>query len=217
MPNSQIFITISRMPRILSKKEPLMNYAAWYAMRYLPSMRKLQEALLKKSANNTTLTAEVMKEMATYIHEEQTVEGLVRMYTEQSKTRPYIEQKLRLKKFEKEIITSVLDSYADIFDSWKDYKQTITKKMYDYRGKNKSSKYILGTLVQKYPNFKQHITELLQSIAPDEEDVVREEYAKLLKKHNVSDNKERQRIIQKLCLKGFSYDSIKKVMREQGE
>ncbi len=145
------------MPRILTKKEPLMNYAAWYAMRYLPSMRKLQEALLKKSANNAPLAAEVMKEMVTYIHEEQTVEGLVRMYTEQSKTRPYIEQKLRLKKFDAEVIVSVLDSYTDTFQSWKDYEQTITKKMHDYRGKNKSSKYILGTLVQKYPNFKQEI------------------------------------------------------------
>lgn len=203
------------MRRILTKKEPLMNYAAWYAMRYLPSMRKLQEALLKKSGNNVSLTAEVMKEMATYIHEEQTVEGLVGMYTEQSKTRPYIEQKLRLKKFETEVIISVLDSYADIFQSWKDYEQTITKKMHDYRGKNKSSKYILGTLVQKYPNFKRQIIELLEEIAPDEEDIVRAEYAKLSKKHDVSNNKERQKLIQKLCLKGFSYDCIKRVMREE--
>ncbi len=52
-------------------------------------------------------------------------------------------------------------------------------------------------------------------MAPDEEDIVRAEYEKLSKKHDVSESKERQKIIQKLCLKGFSYDSIKRVMREE--
>ena len=203
------------MPRILTKKEPLMNYAAWYAMRYLPSMRKLQEALLKKSGNNASITEDVMKEMATYIHEEQTVEGLVRMYTEQSKTRSYIEQKLRLKKFEMEVITSILDSYSGTFESWREYEQTITKKMHDYREKNKSSKYIFGTLVQKYPNFKQEISESLKELYPDEDEIVQTEYLKLSKKHDISVAKERQKVIQKLCMKGFSYNTIKRVMQEE--
>lgn len=202
------------MPRILTKKEPLMNYAAWYAMRYLPSMQKLREALLKKSGNHTLLTEEVMAEMTTYIHEEQTVEGLVRMYTEESKTRPYIEQKLRLKKFEAGIIASVLDSYIDTFESWKEYEQVITKKISDYRDRNKSGKYIFGTLAQKYPSFKTEIAELLQETSPLEDEAVLVEYEKLCKKHDIRESKEREKVIQKLCLKGFSYDTIKRIMRE---
>ncbi|MDD2917215.1 MAG: RecX family transcriptional regulator [Candidatus Gracilibacteria bacterium] len=203
------------MPRILTRKEPLMNYAAWYAMRYLPSMQKLRESLLKKSGNNALLTEDVIQEMTTYIHEEQTVEGLVRMYTEQSKTRPYIEQKLRQKKFEAGIIASILDSYADTFMSWKGYEQTVTKKIRDYREKNKSGKYVRGVLIQKYPNFKREIGELLEEIYFDEADIVRTEYEKLSKKHDISNHKERQKIVQKLCLKGFAYEDIKRVIREK--
>lgn len=65
------------MPRILTTKDALMNYAAWYAMRYFPSLRKLRESLMKKSFNNTALVDEVMKEMGEYISEERTVDGLV--------------------------------------------------------------------------------------------------------------------------------------------
>lgn len=55
MPNSQIFITIFTMPRILTTEESLLNYAAWYAMRYFPSLQKLRESLMKKSMNNTRI------------------------------------------------------------------------------------------------------------------------------------------------------------------
>lgn len=43
------------MPKILKTEESLMNYAAWYAMRYMPSFRKLEEALQKKTEGNTHL------------------------------------------------------------------------------------------------------------------------------------------------------------------
>lgn len=187
--------------RILSTKEALLNYAAWYAMRYLPSRRKLHEALMKKTAQNTVLTEGVMNEMSEYISEERTVDGLVRMYTEQSKTRPYIEQKLRLKKFEEEIIVSILDSYQDSFLSWGGYEQTITRKIDTYLQKNKSKKYISGTLAQAYPNFKHEITLLLNEYAPDESEAVQAEYKKLTTKHDITSSKERQKVIQKLCLK----------------
>lgn len=202
------------MSRILTTKESLMNYAAWYAMRYLPSFRKLQEALMKKSLNNGSLVASVMKEMTQYISEERTVDGLVRMYIEQSKTRPYIEQKLRLKKFGDGIIMDTLESYQDSFVSWTAYEQTITRKMHEYLQKNKSKKYIFGTLSQKYPNFKDEIRELLNGSSPDETEAVQEEYTKLLKKHDTTNRKEQQKIVQKLCAKGFSYDVIRKVMRD---
>ena len=189
------------MPRILTTKDALMNYAAWYAMRYFPSLRKLRESLQKKSFNNTALVDEVMKEMGEYISEERTVDGLVRSYIEQSKTRPYIEQKLKLKKFGEEIIISTLESYRDSFTSWTSYESTITRKMDDYLGKNKSKRYIIGTLIQKYPNFKNEITELLNGASPDETESIQRELAKLSGKYDVTDKKDRQKIMQKLCTK----------------
>lgn len=189
------------MPRILTTEESLLNYAAWYAMRYFPSFRKLREALMKKSLNNEALVASVMKEMTTYISEERTVDGLVRMYTEQGKTRPYIEQKLRLKKFEEDIITATLESYHNSFISWTAYEQVITKKMENYLQKNKSKKYIIGILTQGYPNFKNEINTLLNNVAPDETESIQREFIKLSKKYDLSHKKERQKVIQKLCLR----------------
>lgn len=203
------------MPRILTTEESLLNYAAWYAMRYFPSLQKLRESLMKKSVNNVLLTEKVIQQMSEYISEERIVDGLVRMYVEQGKTRPYIEQKLRLKKFGDEIITTTLESYWDSFVSWNIYEQTVTRKIHDYLAKNKSRKYISGMLVQKYPNFKWEIATFLDTVAPDETEAVREEFQKLAQKYSLTDRKEQQKIIQKLSMKGFSYDAIKKVMKEE--
>ncbi len=205
------------MSRILTTEESLLNYAAWYAMRYFPSLQKLRESLMKKSMNNELIVDRVMKQMSEYISEERTVDGLVRMYVEQSKTRPYIEQKLKLKKFGKEVIHSTLESYADSFVSWNAYEQVISRKLNNYLEKNKSKKYIIGTLTQKYPNFKHELIQLLEEAAPDEMEVVQQEFLKLSKKHDVTDRKEQQKIVQKLCMKGFSYDTIKKVMKHESE
>ncbi len=202
------------MGKILKTQESLMNYAGWYAMRYFSSLQKLREALMKKSLNNEIIVNTVMMEMSAYISEERTVDGLVRMYTEQSKTRPYIEQKLRAKKFAKDVIISSLDVYENAFISWDLYEQTITQKIFSYLQKHKSKRYIIGTLGQKYPNFKQNILALLDQIAPDEMESIQEEYIKLAQKFDSNNSKERQKIVQKLSMKGFSYDSIKKVMRE---
>ncbi|HBB27370.1 TPA: hypothetical protein DCZ36_02650 [Candidatus Gracilibacteria bacterium] len=203
------------MSRILTTKDSLLNYAAWYAMRYFPSFRKLREALMKKSLNNEDLVASVMKEMTAYISEERTVDGLVRMYTEQSKTRPYIEQKLRLKKFGEDIITATLKSYHNSFISWTSYEQAITRKMNDYLEKNKSKTYIIGTLSQKYPNFKNEIRTLLNDVAPDETETIQAELTKLSEKYDIRHQKERQKVVQKLCLKGFSYNRVREIINKK--
>lgn len=203
------------MRKILRTQESLMNYAGWYAMRYFPSLQKLREALMKKSLDNEIIVNTVIEEMSAYISEERTVDSLVRMYTEQSKTRQYIEQKLQAKKFAKDLILAILDIYKESFISWNIYEQTITQKVLSYIQKNKSRRYIIGTLTQKYPNFKQNITNLIDILFPDEIVAIEEELIKLTKKLDIKNQKERQKIIQKLSMKGFSYDRIKKVMRDE--
>lgn len=203
------------MSRILTTEESLMNYAAWYAMRYFPSLRKLREALMKKSGGNEGLVQSVMAQMGEYISEERTVDGLVRMYVEQSKTRPYIEQKLKAKKFAPEVIASVLEAYGESFHLWSAYEQTIRHKIDDYLQKGKSKKYIVGTLARKYVHFKNEIRELTDTLAPDEMGVLCQEFMKLSRKHDLNDRKDRQKIVQKLYLKGFSFDDIKRVMRDK--
>lgn len=203
------------MPKILTTESALLNFAAWYAMRYFPSLAKLREALMKKSAANQPLVETVMKEMGQYINEERTVDGLVRMYTEQSKTRPYIEQKLRAKKFQLSIIETTLEAYRETFTSWNNYENTITRKIQDFLTKNRSRRYISGTLTIKYPIFKQEIASLIETLCPDETEAIRSEAEKLSRKHDASNPKERQKIIQKLLLKGFSYDEVKKAMKKE--
>jgi len=202
--------------RILTTQESLMNYAAWYAMRYLPSIEKLRESLMKKSAKNNLLVDSVMEEMTTYISEKRTIDGLVQMYTEQGKTQLYIEQKLKTKKFWAEVIRDVLDVYKEIFWSYETYEHIIVRKIHDYINKNKSKKYIYYTLIKVYPNFSSEITSLVQAIIPDENNAIELEYQKLSKKYDLTLPKERQKVIQKLCLKGFSYDIIKKILKVEG-
>ncbi|EKD30375.1 MAG: hypothetical protein ACD_78C00073G0003 [uncultured bacterium (gcode 4)] len=203
------------MPKILTTESSLLNYAAWYAMRYFPSLAKLREALMKKSANAEPLVNIIMAEMGQYICEERTVDGLVRMYTEQSKTRPYIEQKLKAKKFQIDIIETTLEAYGDTFTSWNNYENTITRKIQDFLIKNRSRRYISGALTGKYPNFKQEIYSLIETLCPDESGSIQCEFEKLSRKHDANNPKERQKIIQKLLLKGFPYDGIKKSLRKE--
>jgi|GEM_PF-6524438 len=202
------------MSKILTTESVLLNYAAWYAMRYFPSLAKLRESLMKKSANNTILVNTVMAEMGQYINEERTVDGLVRMYTEQSKTCPYIEQKLRAKKFQIDIIETTLEAYGDTFTSWNNYENTITRKIQDFLTKNRSRRYISGALTGKYPNFKQEISSLIETLCPDETGSIRSEFEKLSRKHDRNNPKERQKIVQKLLLKGFPYDDIRKILEK---
>ena len=169
---------------------------------------------MKKSLNNESIVDFVMEEMTKYISEERTVDGLVRMYAEQGKTRPYIEQKLRAKKFAEDIVTATINSHKDSFTSWAAYEQVISRKVTGYLDKNKSRKYIIGTLGQKYPNFKQDIATLVDATSPDETEALQEELIKLSKKYDITNRKEQQKVIQKLCLKGFGYDAIKKVMSD---
>lgn len=156
------------MSKILTTESALLNYAAWYAMRYFPSLAKLRESLMKKSANNEPLVSIVMTEMGQYINEERTIDGLVRMYTEQSKTRPYIEQKLRAKKFQLDIIEATLEAYQNTFTSWDNYENIITRKIQDLLAKNRSRRHISQVLGQKYPIFKHEISSLIETIYPDE-------------------------------------------------
>jgi SOS response regulatory protein OraA/RecX len=112
-----------------------------------------------------------------------------------------------------------LELHKEAFTSYANYKPSIRKKIQDYVSKNKSKKYITQMLTQKYPNFKQEISELIREIVPDEEEIVYIEYEKILKKYDISEYKTRQKniqkIIQKLYFKGFSYDIIKKVMHDK--
>lgn len=203
------------MPKILTTEPPLLNYAAWYAMRYMPSYRKLEEALIKKTWGNTVLALSVASKMQEYISEERTVDGLVRMYLDQGKTIAYVAQKLRNKKFDSEVTRKIFEEYEEWFASWQTYSHNIERKINDLILKNKSKQYIRGALLQKYPSFKIEIGELLDIHCSDETESIRNEYEKLQKKHDINDSKERQKLIQKLCMKGFSYDLIKKVIRDE--
>jgi hypothetical protein len=95
----------------------------------------------------------------------------------------------------------MLDSYSDSFICWDSYERLITQKIHQYIEKNKSGKYIFGMLVQKYPNFKSEITNLLDELSLDEGRVVHIELLKLSQKHDLSIQKERQKLVQKLCYK----------------
>lgn len=203
------------MIKILTTETRLMNYAAWYAMRYMPSFRKLQEVLMKKSWDNSVLVNVVSTRMQEYISEERTVDGLVRMHLDQGKTIEWVKRKLKEKLFDPEVTAKVLEEYGEWFASWNTYAQNIERKVQEFVSKGKSKQYIRWALLQKYPSFKSEIAELLEAYCADETESVLKELQKLQKKHDIGDMKERQKLIQKLCLKGFSYDLIRTVLKTE--
>lgn len=152
--------------------------------------------------------------MKEYISEERTIDGLVRMYIDNGKPRSYIVNKLREKKFDDEVMERILLEYNDSFSSYKNYEYIIQKKIKDLISLKKSRRAINMVLVQKYPLFKSEITETLVLLCSDETESIRYEIEKLLKKHDTSDRKERDKLMQKICNKGFSYDKVRKVMEE---
>jgi len=204
-----------RKSKILTTESSLLNFAAWYAMRYFPSLAKLRTALMKKSDNNEAIMANVMAEMTQYISEEKTVEGLVRMYLERGKTERYIRLKLREKQFDRVVVEAILAEYLDQISDWKTYEKTVERKIANMLEKNKSKRFIENTFSRTFSQFSSEIKILLERLCPDDTEALRAELAKLTDGHNPSDRKERERIIRKLLSRGFSYDAIRRIMQNE--
>ncbi|MCH8518157.1 hypothetical protein LAT59_00120 [Candidatus Gracilibacteria bacterium] len=181
----------------------LKNYAEWYYFRYYPSNEKLLQKLREKGSEEDVL--KVYEYIFPLTQEEAILETKIEGYILRNKNFRYIEQKMREKLFPKEKVKVYLKQYRDTGESL--YKEEyLRKKIEYYIEKGKSKQYIFGKLGEtkedKY--LLEHIFE--KYFEDGEGEALKKEYEKIKGKSD------KQKIIQKLLMKGFRYDDIKKLL-----
>ncbi len=185
--------------------EYLRNYALNYYLRYYPSIKKFKEKLLKKSWWDGKTVDEIIKSMENIIVEKLVIESKIRLYIARNKNLSYIKSKLFEKGFEKEEYEKILENNYNLDETLLDVDY-IKRKILDYKNKWKSRNYIFQKLFERKQD-KDLILQVLDEIYQDEDELenIKEEYKKLEWKY------EKNKIIQKLLVKGFTYGNIKKI------
>lgn len=186
--------------------ETLRDYAINYYLRYYPSTKKLKEKLVKKSHNDEKLALSVIKSLDNIIAEKQVIEAKIRFYIWKNKNLSYIKSKLYEKWFEKDEYEEILMTNLDLDNTLLD-NEYVKRKIIDYKNKWKSRNYIFQKLFERSED-KDIINESLNEYFTegDELENIKSEYEKIMWKY------ERNKIIERLLRKWFSYDDIKRVL-----
>ncbi len=186
--------------------ESFRNYALNYYLRYYPSIKKFREKLYNKSWGDEKLVTEVIDSIESIIVEKQVIESKIRLYISRNKNLNYIKSKLFEKWFEKEMYEEILNNNYNLDETLLD-REYIKRKVFDYKEKWKSKKYIFGQLFWRRED-KDLIESVLDEVYWEEKeiDAVIIEYEKLKWKC------EWKKIIEKLLRKGFRYEDVKNVI-----
>lgn len=181
----------------------LKNYAEWYYFRYYPSNEKLLQKLREKGSEEDVL--KVYEYIFPLTQEEAILETKIEGYILRNKNFRYIEQKMREKLFPKEKVKVYLKQYRDTGESL--YKEEyLRKKIEYYIEKWKSKQYIFWKLGETKED-KYLLEHIFEKYFEDWEwEALKKEYEKIKGKSD------KQKIIQKLLMKWFRYDDIKKLL-----
>lgn len=181
----------------------LKNYAEWYYFRYYPSNEKLLQKLREKGSEEDAL--KIYEYIFPLTQEEAILETKIEGYILRNKNFRYIEQKMREKLFSKEKVEAYLKQYRDKGESL--YKEEyLRKKIEYYIEKWKSKQYTFWKLGETRED-KYLLEHIFEKYFEDWEwEALRKEYEKIKGKSD------KQKIIQKLLMKWFRYDDIKKLL-----
>lgn len=196
---------------LISNFQALKTYGYNYYSAYIPSLQKLEQKLLEKSQNKE-LSKQVLRELSTYIDEQKNIRSYIRYYRERNKNISYIRQKLKEKLFKKEEIEYILQT--EILSSWESIlnREYILKKVSDLKEKGKSKNAIRQKLIERKED--SHLVETcIQEIfwEENENSSLKKALEKILKGRSLQEisRDEKQKLIQKLLLRGFEYSEIK--------
>lgn len=190
----------------------LKDYALWYYFRYYPSNAKLLEKLKEKGSEEDS--QRVYKEMKHLLQEEQIISSKIDNYIFRNKNYRYIRQKMREKLFESEKVEAYLEKYIV---SWESIltEDFLRRKIEILLSKGKSQRYISIKLWET-PEDREKLDPLLSEYFKNgEEENISKEYKKIVSKNPKllqSWHGEKQKVIQKLIVKWFRYDEIKKIL-----
>ena len=181
----------------------LKNYAEWYYFRYYPSNEKFFKKLCEKW--ELPDAEKIYAEMQEFLVENRTLETLIENYIHRNKNYRYIQAKMREKLFPTEKVEKYLEKYRV---SWESLlrEDFLIRKIENLLQKGKSKNYIFQKLWETSKD-KELLAKIFeQYFSEAEHDALKKEYEK------IKDKFEKQKVIQKLLIKGFSYDSIKKLI-----
>lgn len=184
----------------------LLSYAEWYYTKYFPSRKVLCEKLTWKGASKEEI-AQILTSMEGIIVEEKVIESRVHEYVHQGKTAQYIRQKLLQKKFEKDLIEQYLQAESETLKNPETYRAQIEKMIQQGMNRLSSKKILQYTIIQKYPESKDIIHELLTEY-PDIE-IIEKKAPELLRKYS------QEQVMTKLIQKGFSTRDIYAFLRRK--
>ncbi len=160
--------------------------------------------MLEKTDNNTALVDQIYTELEHLFDENSVIDSKIRLYRGKNKNIFYIQNKLREKKFNTDIIDQKMqilkDSEASLLST-----DFIARKIQEYIWKHKSRQYIYSKLVERTQD-KYEVEKILSEAytIEIEQEIVAYKIWILHNKYNT------QKIIEKLMRDGFSYNLIKK-------
>lgn len=111
---------------------------------------------------NAELVREVIRDLDTLIVEKANIESRVHAFLSQGKTARYIRQKLLQKKFDPDLIESVLLTQSDVIENPETYRSQIERIVTRGDRKGISKKFLQYELEMQYPHARDITQELLQ-------------------------------------------------------
>lgn len=198
--------------------QKIIDYAIWYYLRYYPSKKKLEYKIRLKfwpdsekwkkywGIHDEEIAYIIEDKLKNIIQEKEVLRSKIKNYILKNKNLNYIKQKLREKLFDKEMIDELLQD--EFLTEWEslltiDY---IRKQINLYKSKWKSKLYIKQKLIERDEDKKLVINLLGEAFLEWELEQIVSEYEKLNWKY------EKNKIIEKLLRKWFSYNDIKQVI-----
>ena len=203
------------MEQLKYNYQRLKNYAEWYYFCYYPSNEKFFKKLCEKWELSDA--EKIYAEMEEFLVEDRTLETIIENYIHRNKNYRYIASKMREKLFSVEKVEKYLEKYRE---SWESLlrEEYLIRKIENFLQKGKSKNYIFQKLWET-PEDKELLEHIFQKYFYEwEDDALRREYEKIKdwverKYSSLWPREQEQKIIQKLIAKGFSYDAIKKMLK----
>ncbi|MCD5380855.1 RecX family transcriptional regulator [Candidatus Gracilibacteria bacterium] len=217
--------------------QKITNYAIWYYLKYFPSIGKMKQKLDMKFGPKSEKGKKyggifeddidyILKEkMGNIIVEKEIISANIRNYLMRGKNYYYIVQKLTEKRFIKEEFIEILMSEFDSENRSLINPEKLYKQVLNLKKKNKSKNYIRNKFVDR-PLDNEIVDEVLNEIFGDDESKqIKNELFKVLKLGIMPEDnelkatlkkldfKERQKVMQKLVGKGFSFGEINDTLK----
>ncbi len=204
----------------------IIDYAIWYYLRYYPSQEKLRRKLEEKFWVNSENAKKywgifekeinfiLEEKLKNIIQEKKVCFAKINSLINKWKNINYIKNNLRQKLFEKDLIENILIQDFEVWEKSILNFDKIFKQIETLKNKGKSKNYIKQKFIEN--NFdKEKIENFLEEIFDENDE--KEQVKILLEKYNFNKNldyKEKQKNLEKIVRKGYSFSLVLEVMEE---